>query len=407
MNPTIPSKVLLFNLLSWLNVHACHPYHDHRTRKLTTGKAVVLLLEAILHQRTSLESVAEHLRATPWLQKWLGLESVDQSTLSRKLNHLPTMWLIELYAQLVRTVCQPYADRMGIQRLGLLAAVDSTSITLGATRGTWAYMQRHKNAIKVHTCLGITDQSSSCPLNVVLSTACIDDRDEAVLEQLVQDKRYTYLLDRGYIDVDQFLKWNKEGIRFAVRLQARNHAKVLRRLTERPKAPILLDAEVEVKHWRSHESDVFRLVEYTYLDKKGKRKLVRVLTNRYDVSPEDIAQMYKLRWKVETFFKQMKQQFNLRKLFSNKETAVWNHVLLCLIAYTICELIRTTLAPKKTVGMVARMIQQYVDHSPVQWLTALQRAPTRTSKGRQKCHRNGSEQRPLKPRHERIMVFNN
>jgi len=404
--PTIPPKAALFNLLSWLNVNARTLWSDYRTRKLTTGKAVILLLEAILSQRTSLESAAEHLRSTPWLQKWLQLESIDQSTISRKLDMVPTDWLMQLYAQLVRTVCEQYADRKGLERFGLLAAVDSTSITLGVTRGRWAYMQRHKNAIKVHTCLGITDQSSNCPLNVVLSTACVDDRDEEVLGQLVRDRRFTYLLDRGYICFDQLFKWNEEGIRFVVRLQTRNHAKVLRRLTIQPKAPILLDAQVEIKHWRSGKSDVFRLVEYTYQDRKGRQKLVRVLTNRYDLAAEDIAALYKLRWKVETFFKQMKQQLNLRKLFSNKERAVWNNVLLCLIAYTVCEMVRIMLAPGKTVGMVARLIQQYADRSTVQWLRALQRAPTRTGKGRQRCG-DGTEPSPAPPVHARKLMYYN
>jgi hypothetical protein len=104
-----------------------------------------------------------------------------------------------------------------MNRCGTLAAVDFSTLTIGKVRGEWAYQQTGKCG-KMHTCLHLAGEQSAFPAATVLSTAVGADLDEEVLDQLVKDRRYTYLFDRGYIHYSQFLAWKRKGVQLAVRL---------------------------------------------------------------------------------------------------------------------------------------------------------------------------------------------
>ncbi|MCC3377686.1 hypothetical protein LKX83_32065, partial [Cohnella sp. REN36] len=123
----------------------------------------LLFLEGILQQRRSVNSIAYHLSSTPWMQKWVGLSSIDGSALNRRLNSLPTDVLKQTYTDLVSQLARAFGCPRPLKHLGALAAVDSTSITLGKVRGEWAYQQRGKNAVKLHVRLDLTSEVGAIP----------------------------------------------------------------------------------------------------------------------------------------------------------------------------------------------------------------------------------------------------
>ncbi|MDG0808066.1 transposase [Cohnella rhizosphaerae] len=118
---------------------------------------------------------------------------------------------------------------------------------------------------------------------------------------------------------------------------------------------------------------------------------VRALTNRFDVSAEDIAQMYRYRWKVELFFKFMKQQLRLKKLYSTKEQAVWNQIYLNLIAYLLVELWRQGHAPTMDRGEFITLLRAYLRKPMEALLAVLHRPKERTSRGRRKKGRTAAD----------------
>ncbi|MCC3377664.1 transposase, partial [Cohnella sp. REN36] len=116
----------------------------------------------------------------------------------------------------------------------------------------------------------------------------------------------------------------------------------------------------------------------------GKRHRVRVLTNRWEVSAEDVARMYRYRWKVELFFKFMKQQLGLKKIYSTKPQAVWNQIYLHLIAYMLVEMYRLQLVPASKRGAMIELLRAYLEQPWKSLLEALHRPKSRTSRGRRK-----------------------
>ncbi|MBO9607080.1 MAG: IS4 family transposase [Paenibacillaceae bacterium] len=385
----VPNHNVMRQCFSWLQVNYRDFFHDYRARKLCTGNTVFLFLEAALQQRPSLKNIADHLASRKWLQEWLDLDSIHGSSLYRKLEALPLDLLQDMFTTLVQAIGQHYAGKTGVDRLGKLRAIDSTTIRLPAVYGSWAYVSKSKNAVKMHTCLLVGDENSVCPQRVVLSTADVSDLDKQVVMELVTESLDTYVFDRGYINYAHYCKWQARKIRFVARVKASNKFRLLTERDVSPNSHVTRDADVELTDAKSGATVLLRLVEYTYRDDKNKLRRIRVLTNRWDLTAEEITDIYRYRWKIELFFKWMKQHVQLTKLYNHSEEAVWNQIYLALIAYALCELLRLTVAPESSCWNLLQALQLYADLPMEACLGALGREPTRTSQGRQKKAKRG------------------
>ena len=123
-----------------------------------------------------------------------------------------------------------------------------------------------------------------------------------------------------------------------------------------------------------------RLVAFQ--DEKGRH--YRVVTSRWDLSAAEIARIYKNRWLIELFFKWVKQHLNMIQLHSFDPTAVWNQLFLSLIAFAVSLLVKLRLQTKKTLWAVVKLLRIYSCDTWEAFIEALNRPPTRKSKGRQK-----------------------
>ncbi|MNC46496.1 Transposase DDE domain protein [compost metagenome] len=121
-----------------------------------------------------------------------------------------------------------------------------------------------------------------------------------------------------------------------------------------------------------------------------------VVTNCWNQSAVEIAQIYKQRWLIELFFKWMKQHLRLIQVFSYSPEGIWNQMYLALIAFALCRLIHLRTQTSKTVWDVLQWIRIYAHAQWKVFQEALHRKPTRTSRGRQVVDRPPKEEQVLK-----------
>lgn len=388
MGNIIPEETVIEKCLGMLDMALYrHPYSDHGAKKLLAGKTILLLVDAQLRQHDSLWEISENLRAKETLQKLTELDTVDGSTIHRKIEKLPTEVLQELTASVFQEVHEAYQDQEGLPNIGKLNIVDASKIVLPKAAGEWAYCTKHENSIKLHLNYVVADPQTAYPGQFVLSTGAVSDQEGAV--KLVVDPNATYVFDRGYINYSNYHQWTKDGIPFVARVLARSRLKVLNERPVPEDSFLLRDADVQVTVPKTDESFILRLVEY----KDDEGKLYRVVTNRWDLSAFEVSEIYRYRWKIELFFKWIKQHLNIVKLHNHKPEAVWNQIYIAMMAYGLCELIKIQTRTKRTTWEVLKTMKIYWFDTWEQFLNALFRKPSRSSKGRKK---KGKPGRPRK-----------
>lgn len=254
-----------------------------------------------------------------------GLMPVDYSTISKKatdVNYKISKTLFEI----IMSKCNRKMRRI-LNLPKQLVAVDSTTVTVGENRLKWAKFRGKKSGIKLHVALNINDFT---PQKVVETVA--KKHDGPIGENLI-DINSILVEDRAYGNHERFDMFKEMNQSFVIRI----------------KNNIILSQSRKLKSFREENSSVveditcylgintkktenrFRVVEFT--DYYGKS--VKVCTDLIDVTPEKIANIYKERWKIETFFKFIKQNLNVKRLFGTTENAVYNQLFISLITYVL------------------------------------------------------------------------
>jgi hypothetical protein len=378
-----------------------HDFLDYRAQKLTVASFVKLMIDAQLKQHGSYLEITEHLRSSIALQDHLGFESISGSQLSRKLRALPYTLSQQLFLNAACKLQELTRDGKGIPGLGRLRIIDSTELSLPSIAGRWAYCTKHKNAVKMHTRLVVTDPDTVYPEQIIASTA--DVADSEVVMDLVVDDDAIHVMDRGYIVYGNFAHWTEQHKRFVTRIQQRNKVEILHERPVPEGSKVLRDADVRISFRWNHEVKTadLRLVEFT--DDQG--RLYRLLTNVYDLSAEQIMEIYRHRWMIELFFKWIKGHLKLVKLYSYDPEAIWTQMYLALTAYVLVLIVKRMTETKRTPWQVLRLLRLYMSRSWDDFLKALNRQPSRTSRGRVKKSRRGRPRKhPPKMKPARLIV---
>lgn len=372
---TIPKNTVICQCLNMLNVKEYRSLmDDHRTQKLFAGPAIQLFVESQLQQRRSYEEIAEHLYADDNLKKWIRLDSISPSQLSRKLKQLNTFTLQRIFLTLVSRIQSFTPENPGLKKkVGTLHIVDATEVTMPLIPSKWAFCSKSKCGIKMHTRFVVDSPEMMYPDQIIGSTQDISDHEVAI--DLVVDPEATYIMDRGYLKYDLFTKWATEGIRFVTRVKDNSKLTILknREIPKRAKQ-IVTDADVQLPD----RDTQLRLVEFT--DDKG--RLYRIVTTRWDLPAKEIAEIYRNRWQIELFFKWIKQHLRIVKVYGYSQEAIWNQLYLALIAYALCLLIKLQQNISRSIWRLLQSLRLYANDSWSKWMNALNRKPSRTSKGR-------------------------
>jgi hypothetical protein len=365
---------------------------DYRAHKLFVGTSTLLFIEAQLQQRESYVEMSEHVAANDSFQQLLGgLHRISPSQLSRKMRQLPLENLHSLFMQVTGQIQQLTKDKCGITpKIGKLKLMDSTQITLPAILSKWAYCSASNHGVKMHTSLVVVDRKTMYPDKIIASTRDIADHE--VAQYFTVDKNATYVMDRGYQVYKHFQSWVTQGIRFVARVKDNSQLSVVRERELPKRGGFSRDADVTVPGQRDH----LRLIEFQ--DQQGRS--YRLVTNRWDLTVHQIAEMYRHRWQIELFFKWVKQHIRLVKPHGYTAEALWNQMYIALVAYALCLLVKLQLNCKQTVWQLLRLIRLYADKSWGKLLEAIDRKPTRSSKGRpkRKGRRPQLAKKSMKPR---------
>jgi len=306
---------------------------DHRVRELNCWNQFVQLFFGQLTARNSLRDICVCLKAHRNKLYHLGIkQNVNQSTLSRANERRDWRIYADFGEYLIKLVRPLYAD-CPIPNVDIdndVFALDSTTISLSIKLFSWAPGKYSRGAIKVHTLL---DLRGSIPSFIFITDGKYHDGN--ILDEITPMPGAIYLMDKAYLDLVPLYRMHLVGSFFVTRAKATLDFVVIEQnYNFNESAGLRGDKTIKLRGQRSKRlyPEPLRLVEY-YDDEKD---LVLVfLTNNFAVSALEVARLYRNRWQIEVFFKWIKQNLTIKKLWGHSENAVSLHVWVAICTYLI------------------------------------------------------------------------
>jgi len=350
---------------------------DKYTKKLDCIKFIRLLIFAQVKQIASLTDISAELNETEQLQRELGLSSISKSQLSRKLRGLDPAFLQSIFQRCVDQIVKAYGFKAATEKLGRINLVDSSTITMALSQYPWAQFRKSRAGVKLHLRLAFWD-GLAYPDKAVMTPAKPADRSQ-MDNLVVNEPGALNLFDRGYTDYKKFDEYCSTGVRFITRL--RENAGILEVYEERPVkagSPVLRDAVVRLGSSFRSTTNPVRWIEI--LDDEGNR--IIILTNDLSLDVQEVCDLYRKRWRIEIFFKWIKQHLQLKRLYGQSENAVYNQLWIALITYCQLVLLQRKVKHNRTLLDVYKCLRRHWEKALGEFLYYLNPPPSRQSKGR-------------------------
>jgi len=312
---------------------------DSHGRGFSCRDQYLAMAFAQLTYRESLRDVEACLRSMSARLYHMGFRGrVSRSTLA-DANETHDWRVYGDFAQVLIAIARPlYAhDSIGVDLDQSLYALDSTTIDLCLSLFPWAKFRKHKAAVKLHTLL---DLRGSIPTFISITGGKVHDVN--ILDEILPEAGAFYVMDRGYVDFKRLYVFTLSAAFFVVRTKSnvilqRRYSHVVDKSTG-----VRSDHTVILTAIGSAEAYPDALRRVSYLDvKTGKR--FRFLTNNFVLSALTIAHIYKARWKVELFFKWIKQHLRIKAFYGTSENAVKTQIWIAVSVYVLVAIVRKQL----------------------------------------------------------------
>ena len=265
-----------------------------------------------------------------------------------------------------RNCCQKDAD-FTLSIDNPVYAFDSTMIDLCLSVFWWAEFRKTKAAVKVHT---LYDIRTSIPCFIHITAGSIHDVNG--LDVLTYEANGFYILDRAYVDFLRLYIIHQHKAFFVTR--AKNNFRFIRVSAGKPdkKSGITCDQCVRPKgfYTSQHYPECLRRIRFIDIE-TGKRMVF--LTNNFDLPAVDIALLYKYRWKVELFFKWIKQHLKVQSFWGTSENAVKCQIYIAIITYTLVAIVKSKMKTTLSTYEILQILSvSLLDKMPLRQLLANQ-----------------------------------
>jgi len=215
-------------------------------------------------------------------------------------------------------------------------AVDSTTIQLVANCIDWAKHRRRKAAAKCHMQLNL---QTFLPEFALVKEASTHDSTEAYRLCMSLKSGEIAVFDKAYVDFPHLCDLDNRGVFWVTRAKDNMKYRIVKEHTK-PKGDVVCDVLIELETPKSYKAYPQRMRLVTaYVKVDGVKKLMTFITNNMTWAPSSICDLYKCRWGVEVFFKQIKQTLQLGDFLGHSRNAILWQVWMALLTYVLVRYI--------------------------------------------------------------------
>ena len=361
----------------WAQIYEKVPGTDAYSKKLKTVQLFELLVHAELNQYRSLQEISLSLNKDDFGQS-IHLDSISASQISRRLRELP----LDVAQMIFNSMTSKISLEIGLKRLqhslGRLYLIDSTTISLCFSQYLWADFRKTKSGVKMHLRLKFNGEST--PDKAIITPARPADKSQ-MDALVVEEEDALNVFDRAYIDYKTFDIYCEKGIRFASRLKENAIVEVIEEYPLSPNSHIKKDQKVRLgKEGTTKMKYELRLVITEDLDGNP----IVIVTNDFQLSAEEIGDIYRYRWKIELFFKWIKQHLQIKHFYSKGKNGVENQIFIALVSYCLLQLVKLKTAYQGSLLTIKRLILACLYEPFTAFVWKLHGKQKRASKGRRK-----------------------
>ncbi|MHB0763699.1 IS4 family transposase [Stutzerimonas sp. NM35] len=323
---------------------------DRHSRCFTSWDHLVAMLYAHLSGAGSLRELEASFNSQSNHHYHLGTAAIRRSTLAEANGRRSS----EVFAQVAQYLMGGASRQQRREGQELLYLLDSTSITLkGSGFDDWTLSDRTRRTqgIKVH--VQYAEQAAQ-PVDCRFSAANINDVE--VGQCLDIEPHATYVFDKGYCDYNWWARLNEQQARFVTRFKYNAALTVLetKAIAAADQGVILQDQHVRFTHrypGGKRLNDYNKPLRQIIVHRPEHERPLILATNDLESPAASIAELYRRRWRIELFFKWIKQHLKIKRFLGRSENAVRIQILCALISYLLLSLHRTLTGEKKSLWM--------------------------------------------------------
>jgi transposase len=239
---------------------------------------------------------------------------------------------------LIDEVKKLYAnDKFGVELDETVYALDSTTIDLCLSLFPWAKFRKHKGAIKLHT---LMDLRGSIPSFIRITSGKVHDVN--ILDELIPETGSFYVMDRGYTDFARLYRFTQCLAFFIIRAKKNLDFHTVTSHTNDKSPGLRCDQAIALNGVKTSNSYPEKLRRVKYYDAETNKTLV-FLTNNFSLHALTVAELYRCRWKIELFFKWIKQHLRIKAFYGSSENAVKTQIWIAVSTYLLVAMVKKML----------------------------------------------------------------
>jgi hypothetical protein len=321
-------------------------------RSFSARDQLLCMIYAQLTGRSSLRETVLCLRAMGSRCYHCGITSTPaRSTLADANERRDYRIFRDVALSMIRTARLELPVDPDLERLKLHAfAIDSTTIDLCLKLFPWAMFRCRKGGVKAHVLL---DLRTDIPVFIQVSHA--KTADLRMLDCIAPQAGAFYVMDKGYTSFARFYRLHQAGAFFITRAKRDLDFHVRRRLDVPADGPVRYDQLIRLRGPKSKFLYPDTLRRIRYVDIETGRRLT-FLTNQLILEASTIALLYRKRWKVELFFKWIKQHLHIEAFFGTTANAVKTQLWTAVIAYVLVHRAKHHYGLRQTPNQILQII---------------------------------------------------
>lgn len=339
---------------------------DYKVKEFSCWKQFLCMAFGQLTHRESLSDTILCLKANSGKLYQIGIgEVVAKSTLSKANENRSWKIYEDLAMLLIKQAKQLYLGETNLDLVlkNNVFAIDATTIDLCLSTFYWASFRSTKSGIKLHTQL---DLKTAIPEFIQITTASVHDIN--VLDYISFEANSFYIMDRGYLDYKRLYHINQNEAFFITRAKDNMN---FRRLysSEADKAMgVMCDQTILLNNYYASIDYPAKIRRIKFYDIETGKTFV-FISNNFHLKASEIAQLYKERWKIELFFKWIKQHLKIKSFWGYSENAVKTQVWIGVSVYVLVAIAKKKFMLKQSLYEILQVLSISIfDKTPINQL---------------------------------------